>query len=236
MMTLTSQKNLQTFHSDAVPLCLPKGHCLPIEKYTLLRERLQSGGIKHRWKFCTPNASSDKELLLVHTESYLKKLEQGKLSLEEQRRIGLPWSPQMMESARRSTGSALAAPRTALTDGARAQTAVETQHAFADHSQGCCMFNDVAVAASVWQSDRFIRSTVVIDLDVHQGNASTYISPATRWCSLSERVGNKTFRSQSIIGTWMSNCPGEPLTVCVWRSCQICWTVCPCQRSTVSST
>jgi acetoin utilization deacetylase AcuC-like enzyme len=55
-----------------------------------------------------------------------------------------------------------------------------THHAYADKGSGYCVFNDVAVAARLMQSEwsRHHRNTLkvlVIDLDVHQGNGTAAI-------------------------------------------------------------
>jgi acetoin utilization deacetylase AcuC-like enzyme len=92
-----------------------------------------------------------------------------------QRRIGFPWSPEMVERSRRSVGATIAAARAALDDGVAANLAGGTHHSFADRGEGFCVFNDVAVAARVLQSDGGARRIAIIDLDVHQGNGTAAI-------------------------------------------------------------
>jgi acetoin utilization deacetylase AcuC-like enzyme len=97
------------------------------------------------------------------------------LTPEEQRRIGFPWSPEMVERSRRSSGATLAACRAALRDGTSVNLAGGTHHAFRDHGEGYCVFNDSAVAALALQSHNQIRRAVIIDCDVHQGNGTAAI-------------------------------------------------------------
>lgn len=47
-----------------------------------------------------------------------------------------------------------------------------THHAFPDHGEGFCVFNDVAVAIRMLQGNGRIRRAAVVDLDVHQGNGT----------------------------------------------------------------
>ena len=111
----------------------------------------------------------------------------GTLSRDIQRRIGFPWSPQMVERARRSVGATIAASDAALTDGCAANLAGGTHHAFADRGEGYCVFNDVAVAIRRLQQTRGIRRAAVIDCDVHQGNGTAAIFAGDRdvfTCSL----------------------------------------------------
>ena len=60
----------------------------------------------------------------------------------------------------------------ALTDGIAANLAGGTHHAFADHAEGFCVLNDVAVTIRLLQQQRQIGRALIIDLDVHQGNGT----------------------------------------------------------------
>ena len=50
-----------------------------------------------------------------------------------------------------------------------------THHAFGDHGEGFCVFNDVAVAVRMLQAQGRIRRATIVDLDVHQGNGTNAI-------------------------------------------------------------
>lgn len=95
----------------------------------------------------------------------------------EQRRIGFPWTPQMVERSRRSVGATIAAARHVLVQHTRlaANLAGGTHHAFADHGGGYCVFNDVAVTARVLQRDGLISRATIVDCDVHQGDGTASI-------------------------------------------------------------
>lgn len=99
----------------------------------------------------------------------------GTVAPDIQRRIGFPWSPEMVERSRRSVGATIAAARAALDDGVSANLAGGTHHAFADRGEGFCVFNDVAVGARVLQRDQHAARIAVVDLDVHQGNGTAAI-------------------------------------------------------------
>jgi acetoin utilization deacetylase AcuC-like enzyme len=96
----------------------------------------------------------------------------GALSDAEQRRIGLPWSPSLVERSLRAVGGTCEAATAALDLGITMNLAGGTHHAFPDHGEGFCVFNDVAVAIRSLQRDSRIRRAAVIDLDVHQGNGT----------------------------------------------------------------
>ena len=99
----------------------------------------------------------------------------GTLSEREVRRIGLPWSPELVERSRRSVGGTVEACRAALSDGIAVSLSGGTHHAFADHGEGFCIFNDCAVAARTVQAEDRVRRVVIIDCDVHQGNGTAAI-------------------------------------------------------------
>jgi acetoin utilization deacetylase AcuC-like enzyme len=112
---------------------------------------------------------------LIHTCDYLAKLENSRLSAAEERALGMPWSDALWARSRLAAGGTLLAARLALADGLAANLAGGTHHAFADHGEGFCVLNDVAVAIAKLRREGLIERAVVIDLDVHQGNGTAAI-------------------------------------------------------------
>jgi len=166
---------MRCFYSDTFVLPLPEGHRFPMAKYSGLRRRLLDEGIVSAADLHeAPRAGWD-DLHLVHTVEYTTAVAEGTLSREAQRRIGFPWSAQMVERARRSVGATIAASAAALQHGCAANLAGGTHHAFADRGEGYCVFNDVAVAARVLQRDHGVRQAAIVDCDVHQGNGTAAI-------------------------------------------------------------
>lgn len=163
------------FYSDSFVLPLPAGHRFPMQKYAMLRERVSAAGLVPPQDLCLPDAANDLELTRAHTPAYLARVQRGELSAQEQRRIGFPWSPEMVERSRRSAGATIAACRVALTRGVGINLAGGTHHAFADHGAGYCVFNDAAVAARAMQAAGQARRIVILDCDVHQGDGSAAI-------------------------------------------------------------
>lgn len=166
---------MQCFYSDTFVLPLPAGHRFPMAKYSGLRQRLVAEEIVPPEALREAPCAEWDDIRLVHTLEYTRAVEGGTLPREAQRRIGFPWSPQMVERARRSVGATIAASRAALEEGVGANLAGGTHHAFADRGEGFCVFNDVAIAARVLQRDHGIRRVAVVDCDVHQGNGTAAI-------------------------------------------------------------
>jgi acetoin utilization deacetylase AcuC-like enzyme len=170
MNEVSRSASLQVFHADRFTIPLPEGHRFPLATYPALRERVASEvpGVVLR----EPPGATDDQLTLAHTPGYVNKVTTGQLSADEQRRMGFPWSPELVERARRSAGGTLAAARAALTDGIAASLAGGTHHAFADRGEGFCVFNDVGITARTLQGEGLVGRVLVVDCDVHQGNGT----------------------------------------------------------------
>ena len=151
---------------------LPEGHRFPVAKYALLRDRVIAESIVAPERVLDPGGATDDDLRLVHTPEYVERFNSGRLDPAEGRRIGFPWSPELVERSRRSVGGTVAAARHALEHGVAMNLAGGTHHAFADHGEGFCVYNDVAIAIRMLQREGRIARAAVIDLDVHQGNGT----------------------------------------------------------------
>lgn len=166
---------MKIFYSDHHLVPLPQTHRFPMPKYARLRERLLESGWFSAQDWVASEAASDEQLLRVHTQDYLARLASGEISEREMRRIGFPWSPGLVERSRRSVGGTIGACRAALEDGLAANLAGGTHHAYPDHGEGYCVFNDVAVALRELQAAGRLERAVILDCDVHQGNGSAAI-------------------------------------------------------------
>ncbi len=165
----------RVYTSDQYTVPLPEKHRFPMPKYRLLREALLGQNLIQREQIYEPPAATVAQLCLAHQENYVMKVLAGQLNDQEIRRMGFPWSPQLMERAKRSVGGTLAAAQSSLEDGISGNLAGGTHHAHADFGSGYCTFNDVAVAVRYLQQEKQIQRALVIDLDVHQGDGTATI-------------------------------------------------------------
>ncbi|MCI0713035.1 MAG: histone deacetylase [Chloroflexi bacterium] len=163
---------MKAFYCDHFVLPLPDDHRFPMLKYSSLRERVAQSGLIAPDNLYVPDGATDEQLTLVHTPGYLDKVKHGGLSTQEIRRIGFPWSSQLVERSRRSVGGTISAARTALEMGRAVNLAGGTHHAFPDHGEGFCVFNDAAVAARTLQAEGMVKRVAILDCDVHQGNGT----------------------------------------------------------------
>ena len=97
---------MKVFHCDLFTYPLPPDHRFPAAKYGLLRQRV-ADALAPPCELLTPDAATDVELLHVHRPEYLEKVVSGTLTDREVRRIGLPWSPELVERSRRSVGGSI---------------------------------------------------------------------------------------------------------------------------------
>lgn len=151
---------------------LPPGHRFPIEKYDRLRQRVLDEGIVHEGTLHDPARVPLEHLLRVHTSDYVEGFVGGTLAAADVRRIGFPWSTELVERSLRAAGGTCEAAAFAVEHGLAMNLAGGTHHAFPDHGEGFCVFNDVAVAIRALQSSGRIARAAIIDLDVHQGNGT----------------------------------------------------------------
>ncbi len=163
---------LHLWSSSRYAIALPDGHRFPMAKYALLRAAVLDEGLVPPERLHDPERVGVGDLLLVHTPEYVEQVTLGTLPAAEQRRIGLPWSPEFVERAYRVVRGTLEAARAALEHGVAMNLAGGTHHAFPDRGEGFCTFNDVAVAIRRLQRDGLVRRAAVVDLDVHQGNGT----------------------------------------------------------------
>jgi acetoin utilization deacetylase AcuC-like enzyme len=167
---------MKVFYSDQYPIPLPPRHRFPARKYALLREAIAATGLVAPQDMVVSAAATDEQILLAHDGAYLERVKTGQLGLKEIRRIGLPWSPELVERARRSTGGTIDACRAALQDGVAVNLAGGTHHAFRAYGQGFCLFNDSVIAARTMRAEGRSERVVVIDCDVHQGNGTAALA------------------------------------------------------------
>ena len=146
-------------------------------KYRRLREALLEQHVIDESDLVVPAPAEWDDIRLAHGASYMEAVANGTLTAEEQRRIGFPWSPGMVERSRRSVGATISATRHVMASGERvaANLAGGTHHAFSDRGAGYCVFNDVAVAARVLLRDGLVARAAVVDCDVHQGDGTAAI-------------------------------------------------------------
>jgi acetoin utilization deacetylase AcuC-like enzyme len=146
-----------------------------MEKYQLVPERLLAEGVLDDEELIEPEAASVTDVLRVHTPEYVHALINGTLERKALLRLGLPWSEDLVRRAFAVLGGTYGAARAALVDGVAANLAGGTHHAFADHGEGYCIFNDHVITLRRLRAEGYARRFLIVDLDVHQGNGTAVL-------------------------------------------------------------
>lgn len=150
-------------------------HVFPTKKYKLIREKLIRKKLLSQEDFEFPEPASDEDILLIHSKEYLNKLKNGTLSFEEIFRLELPYSRQLVHASYICVNGTIKNCAIALERGVGVHIGGGFHHAFRDHGEGFCIFNDVAIAVKRMIKDGRIVKAMIIDCDLHQGNGTADI-------------------------------------------------------------
>ncbi|MDN3658053.1 histone deacetylase [Ferruginibacter paludis] len=157
---------------------LPEGHRFPMLKYELIPAQLIHEGTITSANIFSPSICPDEVVLWTHEKDYLDRLHNQNLSPKEQRHIGFPQSPALTTRELMIAQGTIECCYYAMQNGVALNVAGGTHHAFADHGEGFCMLNDIAIAANYLLHKKLAKQVLIIDLDVHQGNGTAKLFEA----------------------------------------------------------
>ncbi|WP_262299786.1 histone deacetylase family protein [Microvirga sesbaniae] len=164
-------KQVPIVSHPAYQAALPDGHRFPMRKYGRLAEVVADMGLA-RNGFVEPEEAPADLIALAHDRAYVDQVLSCSVPREIERRIGLPVSESVVRRARASAGGTLLAGRLALQHGLSGTTAGGSHHGQRETGAGFCVFNDVAIAAKALHAEGAIKTALVVDLDVHQGDGT----------------------------------------------------------------
>lgn len=166
---------LKVAYSQIFKYEVPERHRFPMQKYPMIAERLLAEGTLTPENFFAPQLLSEAEILTTHTPQYWQHLKHQTLPPKDARAIGFEMTPRLVERERYITHATYECALFAKQYGVSLNIAGGTHHAFADHGEGFCVFNDVAVASNLLLARGQARQILVVDLDVHQGNGTAHL-------------------------------------------------------------
>lgn len=146
-------------------------HVFPMEKFGRLRRRLVTEGHVADAAILEPAPASREDLARVHGAEYLDDLE-GLRWTRRTKSSELPLTAEIVRAYRLAAGGTMLAAREALAHGFGVNLGGGFHHAHADHAEGFCYLNDIAVAVRASQHEGGARRVAVVDCDVHQGNGT----------------------------------------------------------------
>ncbi|MGF1682562.1 histone deacetylase family protein [Photobacterium minamisatsumaniensis] len=163
------------YHPIYSQLELPPEHRYPISKYQRLFEHLnvlleidkRSDIILHQ-----PCPIGVDEIKALHAPDYIDALLCNTLPAAKMRRIGFPWSQQLIDRTLMSSGGTKLTVELALDYGIGIHLSGGYHHAHKDFGSGFCLINDLALAANHALTLDNIDTVLIIDCDVHHGDGT----------------------------------------------------------------
>ncbi|MBE1298663.1 MAG: histone deacetylase [Alteromonadaceae bacterium] len=163
------------FHPIYSQLSLPFKHRFPIEKSQGIRDRLGQLGVAAE-HFNTPQAVAAEQIKKVLEPSYVDGFAKGTLDAKAMRRIGFPWSEQLVQRTLTAVGGTLLTGKLALEHGMALNLTGGYHHAFANFGSGFCIVNDLYLCALQMLQAQEIDRVLIFDLDVHQGDGTAKLA------------------------------------------------------------
>lgn len=181
---------MRCFYSQDLELQLPAGHPFPMDKFRVSKDMLLEGGVLRPEEIVEVRAADSHLLRTVHDESYIGRIYSGLLDRKEQIQLGLPATPQLYTRSATEVEATRLTCHAALTEGVAVCLAGGTHHAFREHGESYCVFNDVAIAIRDIQARQPGIRIMVVDTDAHQGNGTaTLLKDDPRVFTYSIHVG-----------------------------------------------
>jgi len=178
----------------------PGRHRFPMEKFRLLHERLRDSGVAGAANLHRPGRARPALLSLAHCPEYLDRFLGNRLGEREAKRMGLPWSEDLVRRTCIAPMGTLLTARLALKHGIACHLAGGTHHAHYDFGSGFCILNDLAITARALRAGGLVKRVLIFDCDVHQGDGTAAIlagDPDLFTCSIHCEKNFPTRKSRS---------------------------------------
>ncbi len=188
------------YHPCYSALSLPVRHRYPIGKYQALYQALLAAGLPER-VFHRPSAIAPAELACIHHSSYIDSICQGTILPQAMRRIGFPWSAQLVTRSLISVAGTRLCAELALSQGMALHLSGGYHHARAGEGAGFCVFNDLAFAAKSMLA-KGLSKILIFDLDVHQGDGTAGIFATEPAIVTASIHCEKNFPARKICSDW----------------------------------
>jgi acetoin utilization deacetylase AcuC-like enzyme len=178
----------------------PGRHRFPMEKFRLLHERLRDSGVAGAANLHRPGRARPALLSLAHCPEYLDRFLGNRLGEREAKRMGLPWSEDLVRRTCIAPMGTLLTAQLALKHGIACHLAGGTHHAHYDFGSGFCILNDLAITARALRAGGLVKRVLIFDCDVHQGDGTAAIlagDPELFTCSIHCEKNFPTRKSRS---------------------------------------
>ena len=154
------------------------GHVEGPERLDAINRALDESGLRNRLQALPPTPISAERLSRVHLAGYIERVRQiaqrgggGLLGRGDETYV----APQSYDAALRAAGAVVTGVQAVMrgdVDRAFALVRPPGHHAFADHGEGFCLFNNIAIAAATARAELRVERVLIVDFDVHHGNGT----------------------------------------------------------------
>lgn len=156
---------------------LERLHPFDIKKYQRIHDQLVADGLVRNDQTLQPSSLTVDDLKLIHSDQYLEDLKVRKNVARFLEAGMLEYAPVSLETAvmepfRRASAGTLLAARKALENGIGINIGGGYHHAKPEIGEGFCLYADVPIAIRKLQQEDLIKTALVVDVDVHQGNGT----------------------------------------------------------------
>ena len=158
-----------------------RGHIEGPERLEYINLALDQSGLRTRLVALNPQPISPERLRRVHRADYIEQVKTiaalggSGLSGPGDETYVAPKSYEAALSAAGAVVTGLEAVLQGEVDNAFALVRPPGHHAFIDHGEGFCLFNNIAIAARTARSDFGVDRVLIVDFDVHHGNGTNVI-------------------------------------------------------------
>ena len=166
---------MRCFYSQSLELELPEGHPFPMDKFRISKDMLLGERILRPDEVIEVKETDFHQILRVHDKDYIEKIQSSALGRKEQILLGLPASRDLFKRSATEVEATRLACNAALEEGVGVCLAGGTHHAFSNHGEGYCVFNDIAISIRDLQDKQPNIRVMVVDTDAHQGNGTASI-------------------------------------------------------------
>lgn len=153
------------------------GHPFGLDRYDAFLKEFNKRGLNQKVSLQSPVIASDQQILLFHTEEYLKQVKRQSVTGMGYLDLGdTPAFTGCYEAAATVVGTTLAAvDRVIKGESKRAFIPIAgLHHARRNTAAGFCIFNDCGVAIEALRKEHGIKKVAYVDIDAHHGDGVYY--------------------------------------------------------------
>lgn len=190
-------------------LDLDPTHRFPAAKFRRIGELIIEEGLADDASLIRPGPAPLSWISGAHDLTYVEQVASANVPDKIAREIGYRMTEAVALRSRTASAGTVLTARLALEQGLASNAAGGSHHARRSQGAGFCVFNDVAVAIRLLQSEGAIERALIVDLDVHQGDGTADIFSGNREIFTFSMHGERNYPVRKIAGDLDIGLPDE---------------------------